>query len=248
VGNRVNEAVWFILGLLALSFVTMMTLVGRVLVQRRHHPSIEVGFFAIFAALAGFWSLGSGLELLSPALSAKIFWAKAQYLSIAFLPPVWLLFLLRYTDTGRRFQGWVYLTFIPAVATLFVVWSNEWHTLMWAKVYLEPNPFLHAVYERGPWFDAVLVPYSYLLLFSGMSVLVRALWVSTPTQRNQLWLLLVAQLVPVLANLVYLLRLSAFDLTSFGFSASSLLLGLSVSPKPHATVANCLPPCLRADA
>jgi diguanylate cyclase (GGDEF)-like protein/PAS domain S-box-containing protein len=224
----VSEAVWFVGALLALSFLAMMILVGRVLVQRRHHLSIEVTLFTLFAGLAGLWSLSSALELISSGLSAKIFWAKVQYVSITFLPPVWLLFLLYYTDTGRRFQRWAYLGFIPALATLLVVWSNERHGLMWVTVSLEQEPFLHAVYERGPWFDAVLVPYSYLLLILSLSILVRALWVSAPAQRNQLWLLLGAQLVPVLANLVYLFRLSEFDLTALGFSATSLFLGFGL--------------------
>jgi diguanylate cyclase (GGDEF)-like protein/PAS domain S-box-containing protein len=224
----VGITVWVISSLLFASGVAMALVAGRVAARHGTSPTAQVRLFVLFASLAGLWAIASCLELLSSGLPAKIFWAKTQYLSIAFLPPLWLMFVVRYTDTFRHFQQWFYLFFVPAAATLLVAWTNERHGLMWQKIWLEPEPFPLAVFERGPWFQAVLIPFSYLLLVLTLAVLVKALWVSPPSQRGQLWLLVGAQFVPVLANFLYLLRLAPFDLTPLGFTASSLLLGLGL--------------------
>lgn len=223
-----SASLWVISGLLLASSLAMIALAGRVATRYTTSFTAEVRLFVLFASLAGLWSLASCLELLSPGLDAKIFWAKVQYISIVSIPPIWLLFVVQYTDTFRRIRKWFYLFFIPSGLTLLVVWTNEWHQLMWQKIWLEPQPFPVAMFERGPWFEAVLIPNSYLLLLSALGVLFTTLWLSPSTQRSQLWLLLWAQFVPVLANLLYLLRLAPFDLTPLGFAASSLLLGFGL--------------------
>jgi diguanylate cyclase (GGDEF)-like protein/PAS domain S-box-containing protein len=196
--------------------------------RRQRYPSTEVNLFIIFTALAGFWSLGSLLGLLSPELSHKIFWSKTQYIGSLFLPVVWLLFLLRYTDTGRRFHRLCYAAFGFSLLHLVVVWTNEWHGLVWSKVSLETEPFVRGVYQHGPWFTFAIIPYTYLLLLASFCVLIRALWLLPRGQRSQLWLLFGAQLAPFVINIVYVLGFLLFDLTSFGFSISSLLLGASL--------------------
>ena len=109
-----------------------------------------------------------------------------------------------------------------------MVWSNEWHSLVWTSFEYSTQPFAHTNFNRGLWFEAVIVPYSYLLLILSTAVLVRAFWVSTPTQRKQLYILLGAQLVPIIFNALYLLRILPFDVTPLGFSLSSLLLGIGL--------------------
>jgi diguanylate cyclase (GGDEF)-like protein/PAS domain S-box-containing protein len=224
----VNATFWVISGLLFASFLVMAALATRVATRPTSFPTIEVRLFVLFALLAGVWSLASCLELLSTSLSAKILWSKVQYVSIVFLPPVWLLFVVRYTDTFRRFRKWFYLFFIPSTMTLLVVWTNEWHALVWANVSLRSGDFPVAVFERGPWFHYVLIPYSYVVLLSSLGLLLTALCLAPKAQRSQLWLLLWAQFVPGLANFLYLLRLAPFDLTPLGFTASSLLLGFGL--------------------
>jgi diguanylate cyclase (GGDEF)-like protein/PAS domain S-box-containing protein len=227
-GVTVNVTFWVISGLLFASFLAMAALAVQVATRYRTFPTSKARLFVVFATLAGLWSLASGLELVSPGLNAKIFWSKVQYVSIVFLPPVWLLFVVDYTDTFRRFRRWSSLFFIPSIMTLLVVWSNEWHLLMWANVSVDLETSPVAVFGRGPWFQYVLIPYSYFLLLSALGVLVTALWLSPRVQQGQLWLLLGTQFVPVLANLSYLLRLAPFDLTPLGFAVSSLLLGFGL--------------------
>jgi diguanylate cyclase (GGDEF)-like protein/PAS domain S-box-containing protein len=220
----VNANLWVISGLLLASSLAMGVLALRVVTRYGSSLTFEVKLFVLFASLAGVWSLASCLELLSPGLAAKIFWSKVQYISIVFLPPTWFLFVARYTDTFRRLRRWFYLLFLPSGVTLLVVWTNEWHFLVWQKVWLEPEPFPVAVFQRGPWFQNVLIPYSYFLLLSSLGVLLVALWLSPRGQRGSFWLLLGSQFVPVLANFLYLVRLAPFDLTPLGFAASSALL------------------------
>ena len=103
----------FILGV-----VSMMWLAHRVV--KNHHQSrkTETWLFFFFAVLAGLWGMGSVLELWNPGISSSIIFAKMQYISITFLPAVWLIFLLHYTDTASRFHKWIYIFFIPCSTQL----------------------------------------------------------------------------------------------------------------------------------
>ncbi len=213
----------FILGV-----ISMMWLAHRVV--KNHHQSrkTETWLFFFFAVLAGLWGVSSVLELWNPGISSSIIFAKMQYISITFLPAVWLIFLLHYTDTASRFHKWIYIFFIPSALNLLMVWSNEWHSLVWTSFEYSTKPFPHTNFNRGLWFEAVIVPYAYMLLILSTAVLVRAFWVSTRTQRKQLYILLGVQLVPIIFNALYLLRILPFDVTPLGFSLSSLLLGIGL--------------------
>lgn len=223
-----NLSVVVIAGILVLSIFSNLWILHRILTHHGRYRRTEGYLFALFGALAGWWSLWSLLELLNPAIPASILFAKLQYISIVFLPPVWLIFLTYYTDAPSRWRGGLYLVLFPSLINLMMVWTNEGHHLVWTSFEFITEPFPHTVFERGFWFGAVIVPYAYLLLLISLLVLVRAFWTSTHTQRNQLFILLGAQLGPFLANGMYMFRLSPFDLTPLGFAVSSLLLGFGL--------------------
>jgi diguanylate cyclase (GGDEF)-like protein/PAS domain S-box-containing protein len=193
-------------------------------VNKRH---VFGRLFALFCLSTAIWSLGAGFELLSPDLAGKILWAKVQYIGIAFLAPLWFMFVSRYTDTWHRFQKFFPLVFISPVLTLGLIWSNEGHQWFWTRTTLDVATNT-AAYEYGFWFSKVHTPYSYLILAVTLFVLTKALWSSQRSQRGQLYILVVAQALPILCNLIYLAKLYPFDLTPIGFTLtiSVLIFGL----------------------
>src|SRR5258708_31991742 len=79
----------------------------------RRRPAPGATSFCLLMLVVAQWSLSYALELVSPNLSAALFWENIEWLGAAFAPTLWLVFLLQYT--GRA--GWLNRRPLP----LFVV-------------------------------------------------------------------------------------------------------------------------------
>lgn len=217
--HHVTLLTWgmFIAGASALGLTTY--------VVRKHQVFGKL--FALFCLATAVWSLGAGLELLSPSLEGKILWAKVQYLGIALLAPLWFMFVARYTDSWNRLQKFFPLLFISPLLTIGLIWTNDYHHWVWSKVTLDMASKT-ALYEHGVWFSYVHTPYSYLVLAATLFLLSKSLWSSQRAQRSQLYILVVAQGLPILCNLIYLAKLSPFDLTPIGFTLTLMVLAFGL--------------------
>lgn len=186
------------------------------------------GAMTVFLLALATWSAGAALEISASGLPAKIFWSRVQYLGIVAVPPAWLVFVLRYTGQRRwlapgRVVGLCVLPFVTWVLFL----TNGTHGLMWSEVRINGSlsfPALEVV-EYGPWFW-VHSAYSYALMFASVLLLVSALLRRSRLYRVQGAVFLVALLVPLLANAVYIFGFSPIpnlDPTPFAFSISGVL-------------------------
>jgi len=197
--------------------------------HRRATPG-AVSFAFLSLAVAG-WSLGYALELSSAAESLKLFWAKTQYLGIAFVPLTWLTFALQYTGKAQwlTLRRRIFLTAWPLVMLLFV-WTNERHGLIWNSVELSgPYPALELTHGLGFWIHAVL---SYVALLAGTFLLFRVLRRSPQLYRGQAGAILVGALAPWGGNVLYLSGLNPFpnlDPTPLAFSVTSLAFMIALS-------------------
>ncbi|MBW1712730.1 MAG: PAS domain-containing protein, partial [Deltaproteobacteria bacterium] len=174
------------------------------------------------------WSVANALQLASPDLPSKIFWSKAQYLGIVTLPPAFLAFALQYS--GRR--DWLAapnlgLLSVVSLTTLVLAWTNEAHHLIWTRVWLDTSgPFPMEASTHGPWFWLWTV-YAYLLILSGMILLVQTFIRSPHLYRMQVFIVLFGLVVPLIGNGLFLSGLSPFphlDLTPFFFTVTGLAL------------------------
>ncbi len=162
--------------------------------------------FIVFILSTAVWSLSVGVTALSPSPEVQYLWSKIAYLGIASVPPLWLIFVWRYTSWrgGVAWSRAAWLFVIPLL-TVALVATNEYHFWHWREVYFNEAltpPMLEA--PRGPWFWLVHVPYSYGLLLLATFILVRSLQGSPKAYRNQLVFLLVAGTLPFIGNIFYL--------------------------------------------
>jgi diguanylate cyclase (GGDEF)-like protein/PAS domain S-box-containing protein len=208
---------WGMFSALALALTTYVT-------GQRH---VFGRLFALFCLSTAVWSLGAGFELLSFSLESKIFWAKVQYVGIAFLAPLWFMFVARYTDSWQRLQRFFPVLFISPLATLGLIWTNEFHHWVWTAITLDVTTKT-ASYDYGFWFTNIHTPYSYVLLASTLFMLGKALWNAQRSQRGQLYILVVAQALPIVCNLIYLAKLYPFDLTPIGFTLTNIVLAFGL--------------------
>lgn len=170
------------------------------------------------------WSLTSAIHTLVDDYDTRILIAKFQYLGIAPIGVLWLLFTTDYSRVtwpgppALRLLAWI----VP-VGTLLLAATNEQHQFYWSAITQVSTPVgTRLVYTGGPWYW-VHATYSYFLILLGTATLVRGLRRFPPPYRLQTALIIVGALVPLLGNLLYLGRVLpsyGLDLTPIAFAVS----------------------------
>jgi signal transduction histidine kinase len=192
------------------------------LVQRRPHARAAGPFLWLVAAIA-WWCVAGAFHALAGTAASKVLWAKIQYVGIAGVGPLWLLFSTAYAgvpwfmSTGRRVALWT----IP-IATVLMAATNEWHRAVWPSVSVDAGGV--ATYAHGWWFW-IAASFNYIAVLAGTVLVARELRRSPPPFRAQFHVLMAAALLPLCGNLVYVTgrSLPGLDPTPLAFVTSSLL-------------------------
>lgn len=192
------------------------------LLQHRSGPGTRtIGVCMLFTAL---WTVAAMAEYSTGSLEAMLFAAKVKYSAVALVPPLFLLFLVRYLErlAIRPLQLGA-LFAIPAL-TLAVTWTNDSHGWMWAREALGGH---HGASRAtwGPWFWRVHLPWSYLLVGSSLVMIAAEWWRESKLHRSQVALLLAATLLPSVVNVLFTLGFfeMEFGPTPLALAASSVL-------------------------
>jgi len=169
----------------------------------RQRPEPGAKWLAATMASVAWWT-GTYALVLSvndPVVRALVGWS--QWIGVVGLPVAWVRFAFAYTAhdewfTTARFAG---LLAVPA-ATLLIVWTNWSHSLFFSEIATVRFGDL-VVYqvEYGPWFW-VHVGYSYLLLLTGVVVLLELALSEYALYRFQTAALVAGAIVPSVASLV----------------------------------------------
>ena len=183
---------------------------------------------------ASLWSLGYAFEILASNLTFKLFWERFEFFGIVVIPLAWFIFVAQYLGNPnwmkRIIQHKVILSIVP-ITTLVLVWTNELHNLVWQHVEMEQvGPLVILDFVRGPWFW-VLIAFSYTLLLLGSIKLGISLFSIVRLQRWQIFLTLLAILLPWLGNFLYLTGWNPehfLDWTAFLFLFSGVLFSISL--------------------
>ena len=202
------------------------------IVRNRRAPGSQA--LSVLILGASLWSLGYALEIVATSLRFKLLWERVEFFGIVIIPLAWFTFVaqyLGYPDWMKRILKQRVLLLVVPVVTLVLVWTNELHNLVWQGVELEPiGPLVALDFERGPWFW-VLIVFSYSLLLLGSIKLVISLFSIVKLQRRQVFLTLLAILLPWIGNLLYLTGWSPehfLDWTAFLFLFSGVLFSISL--------------------
>ncbi len=165
--------------------------------------------FALFAAACAAYALGYTLEVVAATLLAKVLWAKLEWVAIASLAPLYLVFTLQYAGYGHLLTWRVLgLLAVPCAAVVLLALTNEAHGLLWSRLSLERvGPLLLLVPERGPAFWAFSA-FAYGLILLGAGALSLTALHGRGLYRHQGLLLLAGMLVPMFGNLSYAVDLS----------------------------------------
>lgn len=224
--------------LISISFLASLTvamslsifLIGYVWMRRKIPAAMP-----LIGVLCGImlWSFGYIIEYANSALDAKLFSWNISYIGIMTLPVTLLLFASRYTDRGNWITPLrVGILLILPLVTLVLQWTKEWHNLMYYNIHLIiDGPFLLVEKEYGVWFWVSML-YNYILILIALAMLVSRLFRRPRLLAEQTVYLIIAVIVPLMANVGYVFHLLPFphaDWTPCGFAISGLALTLALT-------------------
>ncbi|RPH59846.1 MAG: PAS domain-containing protein, partial [Chloroflexi bacterium] len=211
----------------ALFISAIITGVVAVITYRRRAVIGATTLMWIMIALT-WWSSVYAIENLSTSLAWHKFWSSAQYLGVAAIPPLWLVFAIQYSQQEKapKARTLAWLGVIPII-TIVMAWTNDWHGLLWPRMELikfDDVTILDVDHGIYFWIQAV---YAYLNIFAGTIIFARRTMQVGDAYRSQAVTMLLAAAVLLLGNGLYVFDLLPFkglDITPFSFTFSGLLL------------------------
>jgi N-terminal 7TM region of histidine kinase len=170
------------------------------------------------------WSFTSALHTLASDTGTRIVIAKVQYLGVAPIGVLWLLFISHYSRAAWPSNRWLHgALWVVPVITLGLAATNELHDAYWTAITEVATPSgTRLVYTGGVWYW-LHAGYSYVLMGAGTWILARGLRRFPPPYRRQTVLMAVGAIVPWISNILYLSRAlpaTGLDLTPIGFTVS----------------------------
>ncbi len=208
----------------ALSLTMALLAVGR-------RPKSLTWPFAALTFLTALWAFVYVFEITSANLYIKLYCIKIEYLAIATIPTLWLIFVNQYTghslESNRKLLALLLLE--PAI-TLLLAWTNEVHHLIYARVTVDATSqflLLNVVY--GIWFWVHII-YSYLLT----TVAVALIWEHYRNSGAGRWMralvLLAATFIPWISNFIVAEFWQAphIDLTPIFLVLGYLIVGIGI--------------------
>ncbi len=191
-----------------------------------------VRWFAFMMLAIGIWGFAYGCELFSTTLEQMLFWIRIEYIGIATLPTLWILFIFKFTGKDHWVTNKsILLLSIEPILTLIFVYTNSYHHLHYSHVSVDttgPFPLLNI--DAGPWYIFNTL-YFYFFNAWGLYLLIIKFKTADPIYKRQNNILVYATVIPWLVNFVYLFNirpLKHIDLTPFAFIAFSTLVSFGL--------------------
>ena len=126
------------------------------------------------------------------------------------------MFTLSYTDYGKWLKKtFIGLLMIVPIIILILVLTNGWHGLIWPTITPRSSQVGSIIiYGHGLGFY-VNVAYSYFLLSLGLLLLIRCLIQSPKLYQKQVFLIIIAALIPYIANIIYIHQIESCSRTKY---------------------------------
>ncbi|MDT8854655.1 diguanylate cyclase [Paracoccaceae bacterium Fryx2] len=214
-------------------FFTVVVIIGLAMVAlwvRGQAYFFGKGYFILGNLGMLVWLLAALAELQSETLSCKVVWATLSWPAIALVPTAWALFLWHYAFGIRDgFAIWERVALVagPVAITLAAV-SNPYHGQFYTPetqmMIRDGRPSV--LYDHGLLFQLSAV-YLYLFLVASTGIVLAGAFRARRAHRAYFLLLSFITVVPMAANLAYVLldfTVFGFDPTPFAFSVVLFLI------------------------
>jgi signal transduction histidine kinase/CheY-like chemotaxis protein len=209
--------------LFALPAAVSMT-VG-LLIWRQRRSKLE-SLLVLLMFSTGLWALGYSFELASSTPFWYWVWGVVQYVGIATVPVVFFLLMIHYAGIEGCLTKNMYraMWIIPVVSVALRMTDPLQGLVHQATTIHHVGGFALQMHRPGPWFW-VQTCYSYLMLFSGILILLYFRSTARLIHRRHMTLLAVGSLAPFAGSLAYITGyrpMGFLDLTPLSFTFTGL--------------------------
>ncbi len=178
------------------------------------------------------WALAYTFELAGRDLGWQVFWAKVEYFGIVSVSVMVLIFALQYAQMTKWLtRRNLLLLWIFPVVCLILVWTNQFHGLIWTRIGQEDfGTYRLLTLGHGPFFW-LLIAYSYAMLLSGSLILFRRAATGWAEFTFQAVFIILGVMVSWLGNFLYITGLNPvpqLDWTPLGLILSGVLFSVAV--------------------
>ena len=210
-----------------------VTVVLAAYAWRKRDKRAALPFTVMMLGLA-VWSLGYGIELGFTTLEPMLFWDGVAFVGSVVVPTAWLLLAVEYAGYDDRLdRRHVGALAVEPVVTLALVWTNEFHGLIWRHTAIDatgPLTTPRLTFGPGYW---VNFGYSYLLFFAGICLFVHVMLRASRLYRRQSLLMIAGGIVPVVMNAVFHIvpdrnPVGTLDPTTFALAVSGVFFALAL--------------------
>ncbi|HUI88466.1 MAG TPA: histidine kinase N-terminal 7TM domain-containing protein [Anaerolineales bacterium] len=203
----------------------LISVVNALVVAQRRRVTGSTPLFGMLLAV-GWWSFTYSFELASAQQTWELFWSKMEYIGIVNVPVFFLLFALEYSGYRPKVQRWAPLLWIIPLITLILVWTNDFHGLIWSQISqkMVGGYYLLAL-NHGTAFW-IWASYSYICLLVSFVILVLRAISSPPEFRLQAGIIALGAVIGAAGNVIYLFKLIPIpdlDTTPISFALSMLV-------------------------
>ena len=183
--------------------------------------------FLILNAAITILSVGKLGEILSQDLASKALSVKFLMIGINLSSLSWLMLGLQQAYRFRKNLNRVLVVCASfALVDLLVIWTNDLHQVFWEKTFIRSaGDFQTLGTERGPWFILHTLM-NYVMAIGGSIAMLLKSYASATLHSRQRLALLIAVLVPLVPNIIFIFQLveHPLDYTPLGYALSCLLL------------------------
>ncbi|PTN07937.1 histidine kinase N-terminal 7TM domain-containing protein [Mangrovibacterium marinum] len=185
-----------------------------------------VVFLALLQTSIAIWTICYFFEYSATTANLKLRWSQLSYLGITFIPVWFYLFSINFKSREHKVSVRIKLPLI-SVALMFIVlvFTNDWHQLHWKSMTINEQHNT-SIYQYGPAFWLLYV-FIYGFITLGLVNMFHFIRRYSKQINESIWLLVVACLIPILGNLIYVFKLNpipGFDWTPLFFSTTGAIL------------------------
>jgi len=189
-----------------------------------------VNYLILLELLVAIWAISYAFEFGTQILEKKILWSKISYLGIAFLLLLYFLFTTGFSQKSNLInkRNIILLSVIP-VLVLFLVFTNEYHHLVWTEVAMDAEKNI-AHYFHVPVFWIFYV-FAEILIFGGLYNLISSVGKFPSYYKSQIITLAIATALPILGNVMYVTKINpcpGFDWTPLAVVLNGLVVAYGV--------------------
>ncbi len=199
-------------------------LMGLISDRNRDVPG---GFlFSLLMIASAVYTFGYYFEVHSKDLESAFMYLTLEYIGLAFLGSLWVLFLMEYTGQLINYRRFIApLLILASFITLVIVNTNPFHNLYYINLNYDTISNLTIIrFDRGTWYWFFVI-FTNVCFILGSILLLRAWRVNKNTIRKRYYLLFIGSLFPWLALIFNMIahRSVVIDLGPFGLLVAAVI-------------------------